>query len=411
AVYYFTPQSLHRSIKGPKARTIIIPSLAIQAPPDDGISSTNNVVTCPPSSPLTHSHPSNMTIVSNDPSLWPVLNLDRFFSYFLGSWRSSRMMLVMTRSNLDGGFTVASFAAMVYDWALTLGHEIELIWRQRWSLMTILYVTVRYIGIPYTYQHVGRPSIGFADRYRVSQTPVQRVGIMMATAVSNNMNFALNWTNVVVTAMLDVIVIARLYAMYQGSKKMLIFLVVIFLAVNIACGVLTGRGFKYVVGEELIFSGTYICGYDHEGDVDILISAVWILTAVWEVLALCLAVWIAVKHFRDLRSLGPSTGSIIENCFTVLIKSHMLYFASFAAVASLQVGYLSPMLAESLSAGSTYVGILQILSAMQMFVLGPRLIFSVREYNAKLVAHSDSATGMASIVFQERVHVSTSSSV
>ncbi|KAG1727094.1 uncharacterized protein EDB91DRAFT_1254062 [Suillus paluster] len=305
----------------------------------------------------------------------------------------------MTRFNLDGGFTVASFAAMVYDWALTLGHEIELIWRQYWSLMTILYVTVRYIGIPYTVINmlVGLPSVSLTDI---------RVGIMMATAVSNNMNFALNWTNVVVTAMLDVIMIARLYAMYQGSRKMLIFLVVIFLAVNIACGVLTARGFKYVVGEELIFSGIYICSYDHEGDVDILISAVWILTAVWEVLALCLAVWIAVKHFRDLRRLGPSTGSIIENCFTVLIKSHVLYFASFAAVASLQVGYLSPMLAESLSAGSTYVGILQILLAMQMFVLGPRLILSVREYNAKLMA--DSVTVVCD-TFHFPLHLCTSS--
>jgi hypothetical protein len=46
-----------------------------------------------------------------------------------------------------------------------------------------------------------------------------------------------------------------------------------------------------------------------------------------------------------------------------------------------------------------------------MFVLGPRLILGVREYHARLVANSDEATGMASIVFQEGVHVSTSSSV
>jgi hypothetical protein len=54
---------------------------------------------------------------------------------------------------------------------------------------------------------------------------------------------------------------------------------------------------------------------------------IWVLDFVWEVLALCLSVWIAVKHFRDLRRLGPSTGSIIGDCFRVLIKSHVLYFA------------------------------------------------------------------------------------
>jgi len=36
-----------------------------------------------------------------------------------------------------------------------------------------------------------------------------------------------------------------------------------------------------------------------------------------------------------------------------------------------------------------------------MFVLGPRLILSVRECNAKLVANSDETITMTSIVFQE----------
>jgi hypothetical protein len=56
-------------------------------------------------------------------------------------------------------------------------------------------------------------------------------------------------------------------------------------------------------------------------------------------------------------------------------------------------------------------GILYILSPVQMFVLGPRLILSVRESHAKLVAGSDADTSMNSIVFQEHVHISTGSTV
>jgi hypothetical protein len=48
---------------------------------------------------------------------------------------------------------------------------------------------------------------------------------------------------------------------------------------------------------------------------------------------------------------------------------------------------------------------------MQMFVLGPRLILGVREYHAKLVAIPDEAVGMASIVFQDRIHISTGGGV
>jgi hypothetical protein len=125
---------------------------------------------------------------------------------------------------------------------------------------------------------------------------------------------------------------------------MLIFLVIICLAVNITCGVLTAIGIKNVAAgkfylltcgtqlidrtpEEMILSGMYMCMYSYEGDTHLLVSMVWTLNTVWEVIALCLSVWIAVKHFRDLRRLGPLTGSTIGDCFRVLIKSHVLYFA------------------------------------------------------------------------------------
>ncbi|KAG1778959.1 hypothetical protein EV702DRAFT_112628 [Suillus placidus] len=315
-----------------------------------------------------------MTIVLNDPSLWPAINWNIVFSYWM----------------------VAAGAVVVYDWVLTLGQEIELIWRQRWSLMTVLYLIIRYIGLPYSVVHI------------LQNMPL----VSLTDAVSNIMYYAFNGTNVVVAAMLGVIMIARLHAMYQRSRNMLIFVVVIFLAVNIACGVIAAIGLKDTVGEELILSGTYTCNYGYEADVQLLVSMIWMLNTVWEVLALCLSVWIAVKHFRDLRRLGPSTRSTIGDCFRVLIKSHVLYFASFVGVSCLQLGLLSPGLLNSTSMGAlTLYGALEIFLGVQMFVLGPRLILSVREYHARLVANSDAETSMKSIVFQEHVHVSTSSTV
>ncbi|KAG1774479.1 hypothetical protein EV702DRAFT_526175 [Suillus placidus] len=279
---------------------------------------------------------------------------------------------------------------------LTLGQEIELIWRQRWSLMTVLYLVIRYIGPPFSVVYI-----------------LQNMTLVLMTdAVSNIMYYATSGTNVVVAAMLGVILIARLHAMYHRSRNMLIFLVIIFLAVNIACGVIAAIVLKHTVGEEVILSGTYMCNYRFEADVQLLSSMIWMLNTVWEVLALCLSVRVAVKHFRDLRRLGPSTGSAIGDCFRVLIKSHVLYFASFVCVSCLQLGSLSPELWSSNSMGGlTLVGALQIFTSVQMFVLGPRLILSIREYHAKLVAGSDAETSMTSIVFQEHVHVSTSSTV
>jgi len=66
---------------------------------------------------------------------------------------------------------------------------------------------------------------------------------------------------------------------------------------------------------------------------------------------------------------------------------------------------------KSSMAGEVYAGVLQIIQVVQMFVLGPRLILGVREYHAKLVAHSDEGTGIASIVFQERIQITTGGGV
>lgn len=69
-------------------------------------------------------HP-DMTYISNDPAWWSIISGALLLDYFV----------------------VASFAVVVYDWALTFGQEFELVWKQHWSLMTLLYVCVRYVGI------------------------------------------------------------------------------------------------------------------------------------------------------------------------------------------------------------------------------------------------------------------------
>jgi hypothetical protein len=60
-----------------------------------------------------------------------------------------------------------------------------------------------------------------------------------------------------------------------------------------------------------------------------------------------------------------------------------------------------------------YGGVFNIAEAVQLFVLGPRLILGIREYYARLqVVNSDEGIDLASsIVFQERVHISTGGGV
>ncbi|KAG2051478.1 hypothetical protein BDR06DRAFT_1022689 [Suillus hirtellus] len=302
-----------------------------------------------------------MTVVSNDPSWWQTIDQNIFYSYFV----------------------VVSCTAVIYDWGLTFAQEVELIWRQRWSMMTFLYLAARYVAI----------------------------GISVINMLSLIMIDTITWTSDVVYIMLGVIAITRLRAMYEGSRKVLIFLLVIFLAIRISVEVINALMTTQLSGEEYILSGIYKCTISYPGNSIFLDGVSWILGTVWEVLTLCLAVWIAVKNYRELR--GRPTGGIMKDCFTVLMRTHISYFASFLVVSSLQISFLSPSFLPNINSFGIqlYICLIQIFQTVQLSVLGPRLILSVREYNAKLVTDSDMGTNVTSMAFEKRLHVETSSSV
>ncbi|KAG1742069.1 hypothetical protein EDD22DRAFT_306684 [Suillus occidentalis] len=76
---------------------------------DGGISSTDTATKSltPPTS-LAHTHLSNMTFVSNDPSWWPYIDAQFFYTYW----------------------TAAASVVVAYDWALTIGQEVCRPYRQ-----------------------------------------------------------------------------------------------------------------------------------------------------------------------------------------------------------------------------------------------------------------------------------------
>ncbi|KAG1883383.1 hypothetical protein F4604DRAFT_1677711 [Suillus subluteus] len=251
-----------------------------------------------------------------------------------------------------GYFAVVGCVGIIYDWvfpALTFGQEVELIW-------------VRYIGIGYVGVNmlVTLPTISMTDAGCI---------IIIDT---------LDWTREVVDAILGAIPkgadMSRCnlcgHQNHQHNDPR-----------NGDDADFRGGSGSSENTEELVLSGTYQCQFNYAGDFLLLDSMIWILA------------------YR----MGAS--GIIGDCFTVLMKTHMSYFVS----------YLSPTLSADadLLESQIYSGFTQffVFRIVQMFVLGPRLILSIREYHAELVANSDTATTMASIAFQERIYVETSSSV
>ncbi|KAG2352623.1 hypothetical protein BDR07DRAFT_832602 [Suillus spraguei] len=88
--------------------------------------------------------------------------------------------------------------------------------------------------------------------------------------------------------------------MSQRSRKILVFLLVTFLLTNTFDGVVTIMTTMHTSEGEFILSSTHECWFNTTGDMLLLVSLTWIFGTVWEVLALCLAFWNAVKHYREL---------------------------------------------------------------------------------------------------------------
>jgi hypothetical protein len=187
--------------------------------------------------------------------------------------------------------------------------------------------------------------------------------------------------------------------MYLGSKKLLIFLVVMLLACTIASGVMVGILYARNSEEE-----TGILGCTTTSPINLNFMSM-ISTTVWEILALFLAVRIVIKHFRELRQ--SPTGSTIWDFFRIIIESHALYFLAFATVACFTLGAMSLITISYSMRSSVYAGVWLIAEVLQMFVLGPRLVLSIREHHTKVIARADGGARMTPIAFHAGGDVST----
>jgi hypothetical protein len=284
-------------------------------------------------------------------------------------------------------FVVASSVAVVYDWVLTFGQEYQLIWRPRRSLMTALYIIVRCIGLVYS----------------VSNMLLNLPGVLKTSMGCNDMNLVLLWTIFIVNPVLSVIMITRLHAMYRQSRKMLIFLVVTFCSVLVACGTIGAIASTRVTPKVILLNGTQCISEVNEGEQLATLEGYTVAT-VWHILTLCLAVWIFAKHTRELQ---PSlTGqSLIGDCYMVLMKTQVFYFAIFTTGCCLNIGLLSPLISDTSRAGpQIYRGLLELITLFQMFVVGPRLILSIRKYHADLL--EEETFELHTIAFQAHTTVS-----
>ncbi|CAA7267520.1 unnamed protein product [Cyclocybe aegerita] len=128
-----------------------------------------------------------------------------------GSDLLKQLMTAYERSEDAGYMTAAVMTILLYDMCTTIVDEIELIWKQRWTLAKVLYLFARYY-----------PPIFTAVTLRVVSTA--------GHSVDTYFRFISLGGYITFTTMVNVIFVMRVHALYHRSRKVLLFFAILCLA-------------------------------------------------------------------------------------------------------------------------------------------------------------------------------------
>ncbi|KAN0082464.1 hypothetical protein V8E55_008259 [Tylopilus felleus] len=124
----------------------------------------------------------------------------------------------------SGYLSAAVMTAVIYDYVLVFPREVNYVWLRSWTVVSTLFVVVRYIGLSLVIiLALGIPPF-------VSGT----------VKVSTALYLVAVWEGPIFFAAVDLIMILRVYAMWNQSKKILYFLLFIYVPHVITSFVLTG---------------------------------------------------------------------------------------------------------------------------------------------------------------------------
>ncbi|KIJ59732.1 hypothetical protein HYDPIDRAFT_118238 [Hydnomerulius pinastri MD-312] len=274
--------------------------------------------------------------------------------------------------------SVATITTISYDYLLTFGREVELVWRRPWSLMSSLYVIIRYLGVVLAITDAIWGSIIYMPE--------------LVRLCIDTFKFT-NWGSYAYMLALEATMILRIFAMYNQSRRLLYFLLGLFFPVVVVELVLTvlyfgPRNGMYVT--DIPLPGMQICSGNFSLS-PLLYVYFSIPGIVFDGILALFAVARLVQHTIDMkRDLG---GWKMNVCMRMLARDSILYFMG-------NLIYRSFNLIPLTNLPPLYKTLAQAFCSIEPFVLPPRLVISFREYHAQIVSDSDAGSPIESMVFR-----------
>jgi hypothetical protein len=195
-------------------------------------------------------------------------------------------------------FHTSNYALLVYDYMLTFGEEVEKMWSRPFTLPTLLFYINRYVThfqfiIIQVAFHETTWSVSMCNRY------VKFAGASTTSLV----------------AVAELIMILRVYALYLGNKKILVFLLFLLSGQVIASGWAVHNGMR--VPQPPQFPGCVLTGKNTS------FAALWGAPLVTDSCIFLLTIW---KTIRYMRRHGRMTA------LDILLRDGTLYFLTIFGV-------------------------------------------------------------------------------
>ncbi|KAJ6576033.1 hypothetical protein DFH09DRAFT_1150238 [Mycena vulgaris] len=256
---------------------------------------------------------------------------------------------------------LASGSIIIFDHAITLDEEVELIWKSSWSMGKTLFIINRYytlISVVINNYALFSPSLtdSFCLRFLAWQ----------------------GWTGLIACMIAEVILQMRLYALYFLNKKVLALMIATFLLSSTSSAVIMGRALAGITARAHPLPGTTFC---YPIGVPDYFFAFWIPIIGFESLLCGLALYRGFQTFRASGSLFQSGKKLVG----ILVRDSVLYFLVMFAT------YFTNMLVWVI-APTNLLEVPIAFSVALSCCLGNRIILNVREVNRE-IEHSKEHTG------------------
>ncbi|KAH7920034.1 hypothetical protein BV22DRAFT_828830 [Leucogyrophana mollusca] len=260
---------------------------------------------------------------------------------------------------------------LFYDHLITFDQEVEYIWNAGWSIPTILFFALRYVG----------DGLAILSIIAFLSDPSQQV-------FSDGFIFFAAWSESVLIWIMQIILQMRIYALYKRSRRVLVFMTATFVMEIIAMSTIMILADTDIDIVNSLPPDVQICAAD---GLPNFFFGWWLPIIIFEGLLCMFALCAGVRQLILRSQLeGFRGGRAVDS----LVKGNVFYFLCVLIPCTLNTVVWATL-------GVSYVQITQGFGFATAIVVGCRVVLSLRRTLSRKTETSTELISLATIPFQE----------